>query len=247
MANAPDVVILSGGFGTRLRGVIAEIPKPMAPVGGRPFLELLLRQLKRNGFSRIVLSVGYKEEIVREHFGDGAFGLRLAYSVEQSPLGTGGALQQASSSIKTETVLVMNGDSYTGADLARLAREHAGSDADATIVVIEHSRKDAGSVVLDEYGKVTAFAEKKVIAEARYLSAGIYMLKTNLVNTSAAPVKTSLEEELLPRWLASGKSIAGFVFDGPCIDIGTPERFQEAQSALEQVERDEILESEELS
>src|SRR6202050_1403605 len=148
MPEIPDVVILAGGFGLRLRGTIGDVPKPMAPIAGRPFLELLLRQLKRHGFSRVILSVGYKQEVIREHFGEEAFGLELVYSIETSPLGTGGALREAVAHIRTETALIMNGDSYTDVDLSRLGREAAANGVDVTGVVIPESRTDAGSGVL---------------------------------------------------------------------------------------------------
>jgi NDP-sugar pyrophosphorylase family protein len=244
MPEIPDVIILSGGFGLRLRGTIGELPKPMADIAGRPFLELLLRQLKRQGFSRVVLSVGYKQEVIRKHFGEEAFGLQLVYSIETSPLGTGGALREAARHITTQTTLVMNGDSYTDADLGRLVREHAGNDADVTVVVIPESRSDAGSVVLDREGKVTTFAEKRPIPESRYLSAGIYILSRNLIAGIPEGSKISLEERLFPQWLADGKRIAGFVCHEQCLDIGTPERYQTAQGALEKVELGSVLESE---
>jgi NDP-sugar pyrophosphorylase family protein len=244
MPEIPDVIILSGGFGLRLRGTIGEIPKPMADIAGRPFLELLLRQLKRQGFSRVVLSVGYKQEVIRKHFGKEAFGLELVYSIETSPLGTGGALREAARYITTQKTLVMNGDSYTDADLGRLVREHAVNEADVTVVVVPESRSDAGSVVLDRNGKVTTFAEKRPVPESRYLSAGIYVLSKNLITGIPEGSKISLEERLFPQWLADGKCIAGFVCKEQCLDIGTPERYQMAQGALEKVELGSVPESE---
>jgi NDP-sugar pyrophosphorylase family protein len=216
----------------------------MAQIGGRPFLELLLRQLKRQGFSRVILSVGYKQEVIREHFGERALGLELVYSIETSPLGTGGALREAANYISTETALVMNGDSYTDVDLSCLVREHAGNDADVTVVVIPETRSDAGSVVLDRNGKVKAFAEKRHVPESRYLSAGIYMLSKDFIASIPQGSKISLEEQLFPQWLADGKSIEGFVYQGQCLDIGTPERYQKAQLALEKVESETFIESE---
>src|ERR1700733_8203347 len=212
MPEIPDVVILSGGFGLRLRGMIGDVPKPMAQIAGRPFLELLLRQLKRHGFSRVVLSVGYKQEVIREHFGEKAFGLELVYSIETSPLGTGGALREAARHIRTETALVMNGDSYPDVVLSRLVREHAGNDADVTVVVIPESRTDAGSVVLDRKGKVKAFAEKRHVPESRYLSAGIYMLSKSLIAGIPQGSKISLEEQIFPQWLPAGGGQAGGVW-----------------------------------
>jgi D-glycero-alpha-D-manno-heptose 1-phosphate guanylyltransferase len=244
MTEIPDVIILSGGFGLRLKGVIGETPKPMAPIAGRPFMELLLRQVKRHGFSRVVLSVGYMQEVIREHFGEKAFGLALLYSVETSPLGTGGALREAIRCVRSETALVMNGDSYTDVDLRHLVREHSESRADVTAVVIPGIRSDAGSVVLGRNGTVKTFAEKRLAPDARYLSAGIYMLNKGLVESIPGAAKISLEEQLLPQWLADGKNIGGFIFAGPCIDIGTPERYEKAQHILEKVESGNVLESE---
>lgn len=244
MPSIPDVVILSGGFGLRLRDVIGEIPKPMAPIGGRPFMELLLGQLKRHGFSRVVLSVGYRHEVIHEYFGDEACGLKLVYSIETSPLGTGGALRQAENCINTENIVIMNGDSYTDADLSALVRKHSASDAAVTVVVIPETRNDAGSVVMDSNGKVTNFAEKRPIAGSRYLSAGIYELSRELIRTVPSNVKISLETELFPQWLAGGKSIETLVYNGKCIDIGTPERYQMAQDALRDVELENTFKSE---
>ncbi|HEX4074029.1 MAG TPA: nucleotidyltransferase family protein [Candidatus Acidoferrales bacterium] len=245
MTQVPDVIILSGGFGLRLRGVIGEAtPKPMAPINGRPFMELLLKQLKRHGFCRVILSVGHKHEVIREHFGDNAFGMELVYSVEKSPLGTGGALRQAVSDVNTGAVIVMNGDSYTDADLSSLIREHKENGADVTVVVIPETRSDAGSVVLDRGGKIKTFAEKRVVPESRYLSAGIYMLDKSLIATIPSAAKISIEEQLVPQWLADGKTIQASIFEGACIDIGTPERYQKAQHILEKVESESVLESE---
>ena len=244
MLETPDVIVLSGGFGLRLRGVIGETPKPMAQIAGRPFMELLLKQLKRHEFSRVILSVGYKQEIIREYFGDAAFGLELMYSIETSPLGTGGAMRESAAHVRTETALVMNGDSYTNVDLTRLVRSHKRGDADVTVVVIPETRSDAGSVVLDRNGKVKTFAEKRLIPDSKYLSAGIYVLGKDLINAVPHAAKVSLEEQLFPQWLADGKNIEAFVFEGPCVDIGTPERYQKAQVILEKMESGSVLESE---
>jgi D-glycero-alpha-D-manno-heptose 1-phosphate guanylyltransferase len=232
MPQIPDVVILSGGLGTRMQGVAGDVPKPMAQIGGRPFVELLLKQLKRYGFSTVILSVGYKHNTIRNYFGENACALKLLYSVESSPLGTGGALRQAVEQVTTDAVLAMNGDSYTDLDLAGLVQAHADSRADVTVAIVPGSRNDAGSVVLQQDGKIAAFAEKSMVADSRYLSAGIYMLNRNLVSDIPPAVKISLEEQLFPQWLASAKSIQGFVFQGQCIDIGTPERYRMAQELL---------------
>ena len=154
MSRVPDVVILCGGAGVRLKSITGDSPKPMATIAGRPFLELLLGQLERYGFSRVILSAGYKHQVIREHFGEQAFGLELVYSVEESPLGTGGALAQAADDITTDVALIMNGDSYAAVDLSRLVEAHRKDDAtDGTVVVMAETRSDAGSVLLDENGE----------------------------------------------------------------------------------------------
>lgn len=239
-----DAIILSGGFGLRLQSVIGDLPKPMAPIAGRPFLELLLKQLKRHGFSRVILSVGYKHETIREHFGEKAFGMELLYSVETSPLGTGGALREAARYMKTETAVVMNGDSYTDVDLRDVIRDHTKNKTDVTVVVISETRSDAGSVVLDQGRRVTTFAEKRIVPDARYLSTGIYVLNKSLIGLIPFSAKISLEEQLFPQWLTNGRSIDGFVFEGRCIDIGTPERYEKAQKVLNKVETEAVIESE---
>jgi NDP-sugar pyrophosphorylase family protein len=238
MPNTPDALILCGGAGTRLRSVTGDVPKAMAPVAGRPFLELLLLQLKRHGFSRVILSVGYQQQIIREYFGANAFGLELLYSPETSPLGTGGALRQATGLITTESVLVMNGDSYTDVDLCRLALVHHEHQADLTVVVVAETRSDAGSIVLDHAGRITTFAEKRFVPSSPYQSAGIYMFRSQLARSIPAAVQNSLEDHMFPQWISQGRLVRALVHPGKCVDIGTPERYQVAQSVLAHVEAD---------
>lgn len=241
MFQMPDAVILAGGAGLRLKSVTGETPKPMAKIGERPFLEILFHQLKRQGLVRIILSVGQKQQVIREHFGENTSGLQLCYSLEQKPLGTGGALRQSVAHVVTKNFLALNGDSYTDVNLEQLMLAHLNSKADVTMAVIPESRSDAGSVVFDQDGKVTAFAEKQFVQGASYLSAGIYMLKKVLLEEIASGVNISLEEHLFPTWLASGKHIQAFVSPARCIDIGTPERYREAQDLLANVESAEFI------
>jgi len=241
MFQTPDAVILAGGAGLRLKSVTGETPKPMAKIGERPFLEILFHQLKRQGLVRIILSVGQKQQVIREHFGENTSGLQLCYSLEQMPLGTGGALRQSVAHVVTKNFLALNGDSYTDVNLEQLMLAHFNAKADVTMAVIPESRSDAGSVVFDQDGKVTAFAEKQFVQGSSYLSAGIYMLNKDLVEEIASGVNISLEEHLFPRWLASGKHIQAIVSPARCIDIGTPERYLEAQGLLAKVESVESI------
>ncbi len=236
MSSMPDAVILCGGAGLRLRSVTGDTPKAMASIAGRPFLEILLNQLKRYGFSRIILSVGHQSHVIRDYFGEESYGLELLYSFESSPRGTGGALREASNLMTTDSALVMNGDSYTDLDLSRLSFVHLKDRSDLTVVVVAQTRSDAGSVLLDDNGRVTTFAEKQVVGSSRYLSAGIYMLNKNLACSIPNAVQISLEEQLFPLWIREGRMIRAFVHPGESIDIGTPERFRKAQDVLAKVE-----------
>ena len=153
MFQMPDAVILAGGAGLRLKSVTGETPKPMAKIGERPFLEILFHQLKRQGLVHIILSVGQKQQAIRAHFGENTSGLRLCYSLERIPLGTGGALRQSVAHVVTKNFLALNGDSYTDVNLEQLMLAHLNSKADVTMAVIPESRSDAGSVVFDQDGK----------------------------------------------------------------------------------------------
>ena len=237
MPSAPDAILLCGGAGLRLRSVIGKAPKGMAEVAGRPFLELLLRQLRRHGFERAILAVGYQKDAINSRFGEQAFGLHLAYSAELTPLGTGGALRNAADLVGSETALVMNGDSYTDADLYEFVVGHRESKADVSMVVVPtDGRGDCGSVLLDGNGKLASFEEKQGPFRGPYVNAGIYMVSRYMLCEIPPGLEVSLEKELLPRWLRQGKSIKGFVCFGPCVDIGTPERYRNAQDILANVE-----------
>jgi NDP-sugar pyrophosphorylase family protein len=235
----PEAIILCGGAGLRLRSVTGTTPKSLASIADRPFLDLLLRQLQRHGVRRAVLAVGYRSEAIREYLGDRAFGMELAYSVETSPLGTGGAIAHALSIVESEAPLVLNGDSYTGADLAQFVGEHRHSKTDASMVIVPlDGRVDCGSVVVDSNYKIVQFEEKQSGIASAYANAGIYLLNRKLFQDVSAAAQVSLERELLPRWLAEGRALRAFADDGPCIDIGTPERYRSAQLALAAVEAD---------
>ena len=233
MPNRPDVIILCGGAGTRLRSVTGETPKGMASVAGRPFLELLLEQLKRQSFTRIILAVGYQSDLIRSHFGETFPDLALMYSTEANPLGTAGAIRNAAHLVTSESMLVMNGDSYTDVNLASLVDAHFSSKADASLVVVSaDDRTDCGFVLLNPDNTVAAFNEKHASSGARFVNAGVYVLTANIVDDIPVGRSISLEQEVLPAWVTQGKTIAAFIHDGTCVDIGTPDRFRSAQSLL---------------
>jgi NDP-sugar pyrophosphorylase family protein len=235
---AADAIILCGGAGLRLRKVTGDAPKSMASVAGRTFLELLFRQLNRYGFHHAILAVGYQKELISSFLGEQAFGLRLAYVAEESPLGTGGAMRNAGDRIETDIALVMNGDSYTDVDLSRFVEFHQESKAELTIVVVPaDGRGDTGSVLIDQNGKLKRFAEKESGMDSKcYINAGIYIVSRRLLYEIPTGVQISLEKELFPRWVEAGKDMRVFLHSGSCVDIGTPDRYQVAQQLLAGVE-----------
>lgn len=234
MPSMPDAIILCGGAGTRLKSITGDAPKSMAAVAGRPFLELLLAQLQRNGFERVILAVGYQKEAIRAHFGGQAYGMNLVYSEEFSPLGTGGAARQAAGLLHSDAAMILNGDSYTDTSLSRFVEDYRESQADASLVVVPaDGRTDCGLVAVDEDHRVNGFEEKRAACRMPYVNAGIYLISRSLLCGIPEGLPVSLEREVLPRWVAEGQSIRAFLYNGSCVDIGTPERYQNAQNQLE--------------
>jgi NDP-sugar pyrophosphorylase family protein len=237
MPNAVDAILLCGGAGLRLRSVSGDAPKTLTKIGDRPFLELLLSQLRRHGFERAILAVGYRSDAIRAHLGDRALGLNLEYSTESRPLGTGGALRNALDFIHSDTALILNGDSYTAADLSAFANDYRSAKADFSMVVVPaDGRSDVGLVAVDPGGKILAFKEKQISVGMGHVNAGIYMTAKRILGDIPAGTQVSLEEELFPRWLAEGKYLRAFRYPGECVDIGTPERYRSAQESLANAE-----------
>jgi mannose-1-phosphate guanylyltransferase len=235
-------VVLAGGLGTRLRLVVDDRPKPMALVGGRPFLEHLLLHLQRCGIADFVLCVGYRRETIEDYFGDGASrGMRIVYSVETEPLGTGGALKQAGA-LLGETFLALNGDSYLAFALPPLLRSHRERAALATLVVTEITDRSAvGTVHFDAGYRIDHFAEKAgEPGEGRgpgesgrcWANAGIYVLEPAVLAVLPAGRPASLEHDLFPELARQGRPIFAYPTAGQFLDIGTPERYFRAQTQL---------------
>lgn len=237
MRSRPDVVVLCGGAGTRLRSITGELPKGMATVAGRPFLELLLGQLTRQGFTRVILAVGFQSDFIRSHFGENMSGSEVVYSTELRPLGTGGAVRNAAHLIQSDSLLVMNGDSYTDVDLAQVVDDYDKSRPDASLVVVgAGDRTDCGFVLLNEENKVVGFNEKQPTSSARFVNAGIYVFSSDMLHDIPVERESSLEREVIPAWLKESKNVKGFLHHGTCIDIGTPDRYRDAQTLLAAVE-----------
>jgi len=228
-------VLLVGGQGTRLRPVISSTPKPLARVGKQPFLELLVRQLQRQGFRRLILCTGYMSHQIEEEFGNGqGWGLEITYSRESQPMGTGGALKLAQSSIAdVQTFVVMNGDSFLEIDFSALLEFHHRRDGVATFAVVRvPDAARYGTVNVDSEGRVAGFLEKTGANLPGIINAGVYAFNRQVFdNISDGPA--SLEKDIFPKILNRG--VYALEVDGMFIDIGTPEDYARAQTLFDRL------------
>ncbi len=226
-----QAVVLAGGFGTRLRARVPDLPKPMAPIAGRPFLEYLLDRLARFGGGRVVLATGHLSEAIVAHFGARYRGLDLQYSHEATPLGTGGAIVQALGLLPPEPTLVLNGDTWQDVDLQDFVRWcEANAAPDAMVLRRVPNAGRYGSVRLDAGGRVVAFAEKDAEGPG-LVNAGIYRFRRATFEGQGLPAAFSVENDFLrPR--VAALDVRGYVTEGRFIDIGIPEDFDRAQVEL---------------
>ena len=233
-----QAILLCGGMGTRLRSVVSDRPKPMADICGKPFLQYLLEMLRDKGITEVIFALGYMGEMIEEYFQDGsAFGLKIAYSYEEEPLGTGGAIRNALPKILEEEVLVLNADTYFPMDYQGLYRFHQENDGDfslATREVPDISRY--GAVRRDAAGRILAWNEKLEDGGqplAGEINGGIYVMKKSLI-AEIPEGKQSLEQDCIPKWLSEGKRIFGLPFEGYFMDIGIPKDYQQFITDVEQ-------------
>jgi NDP-sugar pyrophosphorylase family protein len=232
-----QALILAGGAGTRLRPLVSDLPKPLAPVAGRPFIDYLLLQLRANGINRAVVCAGYRADALMAHLGDGsAWGIELEFSVEDQPLGTGGALRLAAQHLAGDRCLVMNGDSLFDIPLPEFDAEHVRSGATFSIALAtEGEASRYGSVAIDSGGWVTDFEEKSNREEPTLINAGLYMIERKELEQIPAARPVSLEREIMPALIGSG--LRGQAFEGYFVDIGVPDDYLRAQSDHEVWER----------
>ncbi len=224
-----DAIVLAGGLGTRLRPLVSDVPKPMAPVNGRPFLELLLEYWIGQGVRRFVLSVGYLAERITRHFGAHWCGAEIEYAVEQEALGTGGGLLLAAPRARTEDVLVMNGDTYFAVSLQELRAFHEQREADWTLALFRSSdSKRYQGLAVDDEGRIGALS-------GDLANGGIYLMSA--ARLAGLPwqggARFSLESDLLPHAQRNGWRVYGRQFDRPFVDIGVPHDYQSAGAIIQ--------------
>jgi D-glycero-alpha-D-manno-heptose 1-phosphate guanylyltransferase len=222
-----EAIVLAGGLGTRLRGVVDDVPKPMAPVQGRPFLAVVLDQLVDAGFKIAIIAAGYRHEAIRSYFGADYRGLALRYSVEHEPLGTGGAIRLACAQADARDVFVLNGDTYLELDFRAMMEAHvrAGSHLSMAICHVSDAARYGALELCDD--RVQRFLEKGRSGPG-WINGGTYVLGPDLRARLRPQGAFSFEHDLLGRKV---KSIRPLVFrsSGLFIDIGIPEDYTRAQ------------------
>lgn len=223
-----NVVILAGGVGSRLRSKVMGKPKVLAEVRKHPFLEYLLHQLDKVNFKKIILCTGYMSDQVKKAFGGRYKNLLLYYSSEKISLGTAGCLRKALPLFKSETILVMNGDSFCDVDFLKFWQFHLSKNSNVSIVLSSTSDiSHYGNVKLGNDESVIRFQEKKRRNEEGFVSAGIYLINKDYIAGIPQGKKISIEKDVFPNWV--GKGFYGYKSNHDFIDIGTPESYIQAE------------------
>ena len=231
-----SAVILAGGLGTRLRSVVTEVPKPMAPVNGRPFLEHQFDYWIDQGIARFILSVGYKWEVIFAHFGSAYHGASVDYVVETEPRGTGGGLLLAFDKLpNVAPFLVLNGDTFFEVKLSDLVNFHSQSGSEWTFSLFRtcDDGRYLGLDVVDN-GRLNSMGVNSVTQLSRLVNGGVYLVNpgTLLRHEWSRSVKISLEDDIFPVLLRDGTRVFGKECTGRFIDIGVPEDYLRSAEIL---------------
>jgi len=226
-------VILAGGFGTRLKGLLGDLPKPMAPVNGRPFVEWIVRWLKAQHVHDVIISTGYRAEKVEKHFAITTIPtMKVRCVAEPKPMGTGGGLTYSTAACesKPQAWLVLNGDSLVFFDLDKITVSLGNAEG----VIMTRAVPDTsryGSVRTDDTGRITAFEEKQ--PGSGHINAGIYLLRHDVLRDFPSHCPLSLESEVFPSLLSRNAGLRAHQVEAPFLDIGTPETLLQAEAFIE--------------
>ncbi len=225
-------VLMAGGEGSRLRPLTSRRPKPLAPVAGKPVMELIVELLKRHGFDEVVATLHYLADEIEAYFGDGeAHGVKMHYVVEDTPLGTAGAVKMAHELLAGETFVVISGDALTDLDLGAVVRHHQEAGNDVTIALQRVTNPlEFGVVVTDEAGRIVRFLEKPSWGEvfSDTINTGIYVLEPAILDRMQRGKVYDFSKDLFPEMLREGAKLGGYVIDAYWTDIGNLEQYQEA-------------------
>jgi len=227
----PDVVILAGGLGKRLQTVTGGVQKVLAKIGDQPFLEILIDYIATQGGRRFILCTGHGSDEVQAHFKNKYQDREIVFSKEESPLGTGGAIKQGASLVKTDKFLAMNGDCFCVINYNDLIAAHKKDKANATIAIANlPDVRDYGSITVNEKSQITAFKEKTTQVHAGLINTGTYCFDRNVFSLVKTSSKFSIEHDFFPYLI--GQGFYAFEVENKFIDIGTPERYSWAQEHL---------------
>lgn len=225
-----EAIILAGGFGTRLQSVVTDVPKPMAPVNQEPFLNYIFNYLKFFKIEHVVLSTGYLSEKISEYYGSEFHGIKISYTKEVDPLGTGGGIRLAMEKCNTADVLVLNGDSFFDVDLYAFNKQHEVMQADCSLAI--RKVKNAvryGTIELGLNNSIVAFKEKDSLEKPGLINGGVYILNRKLFLEKTQSGKSfSIEKDFYENCVNELK-IFGYEYDGFFIDIGIPDDYKKAQ------------------
>lgn len=225
----PRVLILAGGIGSRLRSVVADVPKPLADIQGRPFIEHLISFFGKQDFKDFVILAGYRGKMLRERLGNGRhLDSKIEVLIEPEPLGTGGAVRDALWTIDDKEFLLINGDSIIIANYAKWMESVRKPVSIAMLQVPDVSRY--GAIQTNEHHVITSFAEKTTQERPGWINAGVYYFTREILR-SIGPGKISLESDVFPKLVEQGR-LSGFPLNGRFIDIGTPDSYELAKREL---------------
>lgn len=226
-----EAIILAGGLGTRLRSVVTEIPKSMAPVAGVPFLQHIIEYLKKQGIERFIFSLGYKHAIIETFLHKQYASLNKRFSIETEPLGTGGALKLACTKARDENILVVNGDTLFYVDVNKLNLLHITKNADCTLSLKPMQNFDRyGIVEIREDNAIASFKEKKWYNKG-LINGGLYALNVPRFKKEILPEKFSFEKNYLEQFFTK-REMHALIQDEYFIDIGIPGDYQKANNDL---------------
>lgn len=225
-----EAIILAGGMGTRLRSTIADLPKPMAPVNGKPFLFHLLTWLKDYPFEKIIISTGYMSESIVEYFGNSFSEIPVEYAIEQVPLGTGGAIRLAMKKSKSNNILVVNGDTYYPVNIDNFFHFHENGRNFISLALKPMRNFSRYGNVECTGDTIIRFNEKKFCSEG-LINGGIYLIDRKYFESLRLPEVFSMESDVFEKQAASS-DLKCMIFDEPFIDIGIPEDYKKAGSFL---------------
>jgi len=233
MDNKITAIILAGGLGTRLRSAVPNLPKPMANIRKRPFLEYLMDYWIKQGVDKFILSVGYMHKTIIKHFGDNYNGVQIEYVIENRPLGTGGALLKCSKGLK-ESFLVINGDTFIEVKLKELINFHLSHKSELTLSLFIADKSNRYKRIMVTEDGVIRFLQSDLSQTGQLANGGVYFINPSALRriNCKANSKISLEDELLDSFIYNKGRLHGIKFSGKFIDIGVPEDYYNAEKIL---------------